>query len=278
MIKKTFSAEEYEAFCEFLDSACGIVLGANKEYLVSSRMRPVLEKFELENLATLLSRLRSGSAPLRQAVVDAMTTNETLWFRDAHPFKYFQDKLLDQLYESAKGRKVRIWSAACSSGQEPYSLSMCIAEHARLKPLAASRGVEIVATDISSAILAAAKKGEYDSLALNRGMPKERLAAFFDDSGSGTWTVKAAIKSRIQFKPLNLQENYVALGGKLDMVFCRNVLIYFSAENKAKILNKIHSQLRPGGLLMLGASESIGTAGAKFEMRQYPGGIVYQAK
>jgi chemotaxis protein methyltransferase CheR len=278
MRNTTFSPEHYKAFCDFLNSACGIVLGANKEYLVSSRMRPVLERFELDGLEALLSRLRSGSAPLRQAVVDAMTTNETLWFRDAHPFKYFKDSLLDELYGSAKGRKVRIWSAACSSGQEPYSLSMCIAEHARLKPLQASRGVEIIATDISSSILAAAKKGEYDSLALNRGMPKDRLAAFFDDTGKGTWIVKPAIKNIIQFKPLNLQENYMALAGKLDMVFCRNVLIYFSAENKLDILNKIHSQLRPGGLLMLGASESIGAAGSKFEMFQYPGGIVYRAK
>ncbi|KZY96196.1 hypothetical protein A3744_17160 [Oleiphilus sp. HI0073] len=109
-------------------------------------------------------------------------------------------------------------------------------------------------------------------------MSAERLKQFFDETSSNTWAVKPAIKRLVQFKALNLQESYIALGGKLDMAFCRNVLIYFSAENKQKILEKIHSQLRPGGYLMLGASESIGPAGEKFTMQQYKGGIVYQAK
>lgn len=272
------TSQSYSAFCEFLDSACGIVLGANKEYLVSSRLRPILESNELDSLDALLDKLKFGNTKLRQAVVDAMTTNETLWFRDDHPFRYFKEELLEQLYKEASSRKPRIWSAACSSGQEPYSISICATEFGKSKPLLGSRGLDIVATDISSSILAAAKTGEYDTLALNRGMSAERLNQFFDKTPTNTWVVKPAIKRMVQFKPLNLQESYIALGGKLDMAFCRNVLIYFSAENKQKILEKIHSQLRPGGYLMLGASESIGPAGAKFTMQQYKGGIVYQAK
>jgi len=272
------NSQSYSAFCEFLDSACGIVLGANKEYLVNSRLRPVLESYEIEDLTALLSKLKLGNSKLRQDVVDAMTTNETLWFRDDHPFKHFKNVLLEELYSNASGRKPRIWSAACSSGQEPYSIAICASEFAKSKPLLGARGLDIVATDISQGILDSAKKGEYDLLALNRGMPKDRLSMFFDKTPLDTWVVKPALRNMIQFKSLNLQESYIALGGKLDMVFCRNVLIYFSAESKQKIIEKIHAQLRPGGYLMLGASESIGPAGEKFNMIQYPGGIVYQAK
>lgn len=272
------NSQSYSAFCDFLDSACGIVLGANKEYLVNSRLRPIFEENELEDLDALLGKLKFGNTKLRQDVVDAMTTNETLWFRDDHPFKHFKDVLLEELFSAAGARKPRIWSAACSSGQEPYSIAICASEFAKSKPLLGSRGLDIVATDISQGILDAAKKGEYDLLALNRGMPKDRLSMFFDETSAKTWVVKPAVRNMIQFKALNLQESYVALGGKLDMVFCRNVLIYFSAENKQKILEKIHAQLRPGGYLMLGASESIGPAGEKFKMIQYKGGIAYQAK
>ena len=272
------TSQSYTAFCEFLDSACGIVLGANKEYLVSSRLRPILESNDLSSLEDLLSKLKFGNLKLRQAVVDAMTTNETLWFRDDHPYRYFKEELLEQLYKEAPSRKPRIWSAACSSGQEPYSIAICATEFGKTKPLLGSRGLDIVATDISSSILDVAKAGEYDTLALNRGMSADRLSHFFDKTPRNTWVIKPNIKRLVQFKSLNLQENYIALGGKLDMVFCRNVLIYFSAENKRKILEKMHAQLRPGGYLMLGASESIGPAGEKFAMKQYRGGIVYQAK
>lgn len=272
------TSQSYSAFCEFLNSACGIVLGANKEYLVSSRLRPILESNGLESLDALLDKVKFGNAKLRQSVVDAMTTNETLWFRDDHPFRYFKEELLEKLYKEAPSRKPRIWSAACSSGQEPYSIAICATEFGKSKPLLGSRGLDIIATDISSSILDVARAGEYDTLALNRGMCAERLNQFFDKTPTNTWVVKPAIKRFIQFKPLNLQETYISLGGKLDMAFCRNVLIYFSAENKQKILEKIHSQLRPGGYLMLGASESIGPAGEKFTMQQYKGGIVYQAK
>lgn len=272
------TSQSYAAFCEYLASACGIVLGEKKEYLVSSRLRPVLESNSLSSLDELLSKLRLGNMKLRQQVVDAMTTNETLWFRDNHPFRYFQDELLEELYKAAGARRPKIWSAACSSGQEPYSIAICAAELSKKKPLLSSRSLDVVATDISSSMLEAARSAEYDSLSLKRGMSDERLKTFFDKTQRETWVIKPAIKNVIQFKPLNLQESYHSLGGKLDMVFCRNVLIYFSAKNKQQILEKIHAQLRSGGYLMLGASESIGPAGSHFEMQQYPGGIIYRAK
>lgn len=272
------SSQSYQSFCSFLDAACGIVLGSNKEYLVSSRLRPILEEHKLETLDDLVGKLQAGNFRLKQEVVDAMTTNETLWFRDDHPYRYFKEELLEQLYKEAGARKPRIWSAACSSGQEPYSLAICAAEFSKTKPLQGSKGLEIIATDISSSILASAQAAEYDTLSLNRGMSKERLSEFFDHLPNGNFSLKAGPKAMVRFKALNLQESYVALGGKLDMVFCRNVLIYFSAENKQKILEKIHAQLRPGGYLMLGASESIGAAGEKFEMVQYRGGMIYKAR
>jgi chemotaxis protein methyltransferase CheR len=269
--------EHYEEFRAFLEKACGIVLGDSKQYLVVSRLTSLLTEYKIENLHELIRRMQSVSQrALREAVVDAMTTNETLWFRDAHPFNILRDKLLPELQRN-NGGPVRIWSAACSSGQEPYSISITV-EEARSSGLNGFRlPVEIIATDLSRQMLEACKTGEYDRLSLGRGLSKERLNRYFESVEGERWRVKREIAQRVKFQSLNLLDSYLSLG-RFDIVFCRNVLIYFSGERKADILRRIHGTLKPGGHLILGASEGLTDIGQQYQMVQCNPGIIYKAR
>ncbi|MFP8966304.1 CheR family methyltransferase [Pokkaliibacter sp. CJK22405] len=272
------SLQDFSAFKEYLEKACGILLGDNKQYLVKSRLGRLMAEHKFETLGDLLKRLQSNAfSGLRQEVINAMTTNETLWFRDIHPYTIIQDRIFPELDERNRGGQLKIWSAACSSGQEPYSLSM-LAEETRQKRLGALRGdIRITATDISTSILDQAKAGRYESLALGRGLSPERLKRFFNQCGDGSWEVKREIKQRIDFRTLNLKDSYASLG-TFDLVLCRNVLIYFSPELKADILRRIHKTLKPGGFLMVGASEAVTGLNDIYEMIQCSPGIIYRAR
>jgi len=269
---------DFDQFRVFLEKSCGILLGSNKQYLVSSRLNKLMEQQGLKSLGDLVRKIqaqpRSG---LREQVVDAMTTNETLWFRDAYPFEVLKNRVLPELLKNAPGQRLRIWSAACSSGQEPYSLSMTIDEYERNNPSVGKTGVQIVATELSSTMLAACKTAEYDSLAIARGLSTERLQRYFDVKAPGRWAVKPAIRSRVEFRALNLLDSYAVLG-KFDIVFCRNVLIYFSADVKKDIRRRIHATLKPGGYLFLGASEALNGLPELYQMVQCSPGIIYKAK
>lgn len=268
--------QDYQAFKVFLQDACGILLGENKQYLVTSRLRKIMVGHELKSLGELVERLRrQPRGALREAVIDAMTTNETLWFRDLHPFRILQDKLLPELAKKG-GPSLRIWSAACSTGQEPYSIAMCIDEFKRLKPGQLRPNVQIVATDISRTVLEGARKGEYEMLAIGRGLSPERQRQYFTPAVNGSWAIKPAIRSMVDFKEINLLERYML--GRFDIIFCRNVLIYFSAEHKRDILLRMHQSLNPGGYLILGASESLNGLPDKYGMVQCQPGIIYRAK
>nr|WP_197979955.1 protein-glutamate O-methyltransferase CheR [Pseudomonas coleopterorum] len=269
---------DFDQFRVFLEKACGILLGENKQYLVASRLNKLMEQQGIKSLGELVQRIqnqpRSG---LREQVVDAMTTNETLWFRDTYPFEVMKNKVLPESIKASPGARLRIWSAACSSGQEPYSLSMTIDEFERSNLGQLKSGVQIVATDLSGSMLTNCKSGEYDSLAIGRGLSQERLQRYFDPKGPGRWAVKAPIRSRVEFRAFNLLDSYAALG-KFDIVFCRNVLIYFSAQVKKDILTRIHGTLKPGGYLFLGASEALNGLPELYQMVQCSPGIIYQAK
>lgn len=270
--------QDFHVFREFLEKACGIVLGDNKQYLVASRLNRLLDQEGIKNLGELVRRIQSNPrSGLRESVVDAMTTNETLWFRDVYPFDVLKNRLLPEFIKQNPGQRLRMWSAACSSGQEPYSLSMSIDEFEKSSLGQLRGGAQIVATDLSGNILAAAKRAEYDSLSVARGLSQERLARYFDQSAPGRWTVKQPIRSRVEFRALNLLESYAMLG-KFDIVFCRNVLIYFSAEVKKDILTRIHATLKPGGYLMLGASEALNALPELYQMVQCSPGIIYKAR
>lgn len=270
------SKGHYEEFRAFLERACGIVLGDNKQYLVSSRLSRLMAEHNIPDLRELVKRMESISQrPLREAVVDAMTTNETLWFRDSHPFNILREKLLPELQKGSSG-PMRVWSAACSSGQEPYSISMVVEEFRAANMGVLRHAVEIVATDLSRQMLEACKTAEYDQLSLGRGLSRERLQRFFEPMGGERYRVKREVSQRVRFQSLNLMDSYLSLG-KFDIVFCRNVLIYFSGERKADILRRIHATLKPGGYLILGASEGLTDIGQHYQMVQCNPGIIYRA-
>lgn len=277
--RDNFDQAEFDHFRQFLQDACGIALGDNKQYLVSNRIRRLLEEHKLQSFSELVRALKqSANRKLRDQVIDAMTTNETFWFRDIYPYEHFRSQLLPQLMAGNNKMfgPIRIWSAACSSGQEPYSISMMVEEYRRQNMGALPRPVQIVATDVSATILDQARKAEYDRLSVLRGLSDERLQRYFDKTSENIWRVKPVVRERIEFKAWNLMDSYAMLG-KFDIVFCRNVLIYFNAELKRQILQKIHASLRPKGILFLGSSEGLAGAADLFEMVRCEPGILYRA-
>ena len=270
------SPTEYEKFKSFLEEACGITLGEGKQYLIISRLTRLLRDEELPSVAGLLQALQQDHAHhLRDLVIDAMTTNETSWFRDLSPFESLSKDVFPGWADNSH-RQYRVWSAACSSGQEPYTISITLNEY-----LAATRpnktiSATIVATDISTSMLIEAKRAEYDESVLGRGLSLERKKQFFT-SAKGRWCVVDNIKQRVVFKEQNLLSSYTALG-KFDIIFCRNVLIYFAAERKKDILKRMAQALNPGGFLFLGASETVMGYSDAFEMIRSASGVYYRLK
>jgi len=276
LANKDVSPASYLKFREFLEKQCGIVLGENKQYLVRSRLASLLYKHNYESADELIDVVVRGfDRALLQSVIDAMTTNETLWFRDNYPFDLLVNNLLPSL--SSKNQRIRIWSAACSSGQEPYSIAMSVLEYQRQRPGALRAGVEIVATDLSSEMLQKCELGLYDELSLARGLSPQRRQTFFQQGDNGMMQVKPEVRRMVTFRSLNLLTSYAALG-RFDIVFCRNVLIYFSADVKQRILQQIAGQLQPEGILFLGASESISAASSTYSMVKCHPGLYYQKK
>lgn len=276
MTRAPLSTQDYEAFRNFLEQACGIVLGENKHYLVVSRLSRLMADEAVESLGVLVKRLQDGrNRELRERIVEAMTTNETFWFRDVFPFDILKEMIFPDLAER-RVRTPRIWSAACSSGQEPYSISMTVQEYLAARP-GSLADVQIMATDISPAILKEAKEAQYDSLALARGLSQERRQKFFLQQRDGRWQARPEIRNRVRFSQANLLQSYSLLG-RFDIIFCRNVLIYFSSESKSDILARMARALNPGGYLFLGSSESITQYSDEFEMVRCARGSVYRVK
>lgn len=272
------SAIEYDEFSLFLKTVCGINLGSNKQYLVATRVRRILIEHDIPNLNQLTQRIKKdGERVLRQQVIDAMTTNETFWFRDAYPFDYLAKTVIPSISALQPGKAIKVWSAACSTGQEPYSISMVFEELLKNKFSLRVNDGEILATDVSTTVLESARKAVYDRLSLVRGLSNERASAFFRQIDDESWQLNDNICNRVRFRPLNLQESYYLLG-KFDIVFCRNVLIYFSNDLKQEILRKIHGTLNPGGILFLGSSESISGLNSHFDMIHCNPGVAYRAK
>jgi chemotaxis protein methyltransferase CheR len=266
---------EYLAFCDYLEKSSGITLGKNKAYLVKNRLRPILEAHNVETLTEATKKIQSGRDPkLKLEIIDAMTTNETSWFRDQYPFEYLHDELLPKL----AGKRMstpRIWSAACSYGHEAYSISMIVDEYMMKNPGCFPAGIQIIGTDISSRVVKSASAAEFDHLSMARGLSEDRKKKNFTQTANNTYKLSEKIKNRVRFQNLNLLESYVTLG-KFDIIFCRNVLIYFSNENKAVIMEKFAESLQHDGVLVLGASETVTNYSKAFEMIKCPRGVVYQ--
>lgn len=267
---------DYQRFRRFLESACGILLGDGKQYLIVSRLTRLLRDENIADLAALMTAIEKGQPRhLRDAVIDAMTTNETSWFRDGQPFETLEQVVLPEL-EKQRGTSLRIWSSACSSGQEPYTISMILSEYARKRPGSRLATSQIIATDISASMLVQAKKAEYEEVALGRGLSDMRRKQFFSRSQDG-WKVADEVRNRVSFREQNLLQGFSALG-KFDIIFCRNVLIYFSTERKQDILSRMALSLNRGGYLFLGASETISGYTDAFELVRTPYSTVYRRK
>lgn len=277
MTDHLLSKEQYDHFRSFLEDSCGIVLGDNKHYLVTSRLNRLTKEFSFKSLNDMIDALRNKKdAVLKERVIDAMTTNETSWFRDLYPYDLLKENLLPELL-SQKPSRLRIWSAASSTGQEPYSISMSIQEFLMKNPGRMTVPYEIVGTDISSTVLGIARKGVYDQLSLSRGISDERRKLFFTAENDTAWKLNDKIKAPVRFSELNLLQSYTLLG-KFDIIFCRNVLIYFSSDLKTDILSRMAQAINPGGYLVLGGSESPTGYTRAFEMVRFPKGVVYRHK
>jgi chemotaxis protein methyltransferase CheR len=257
----TLAAPDFEYIAQLVHRRSAIVLEAGKEYLAESRLEPVAREHGLASVGELVNHMRTGKLDLSDAVVDAMTTNETSFFRDAHPFNALRDSVLPELIEARKvARSITVWCGATSSGQEPYSLAMLIREHF---PELNSWNVRIIATDISPSMLERTRQGRYSQLEVNRGLPAKMLVKYFTRDGMH-WVVTDDLRRMISTQFLNLNERWPVLP-PFDLILLRNVLIYFDVPTKQQILAKVRQQLRPDGLLLLGGAETTMNLDANFE-------------
>jgi chemotaxis protein methyltransferase CheR len=244
---------DYDYLRKVLKERSGLDLSGDKQYLVESRLVPLARKNGLAGIPELAAKMRSGAEPLITEVVEAMTTNETFFYRDRIPFDHLRDTILPALMQARAARKsIRIWSAASSTGQEPYSIAMSLKEKAA--QLAGWR-FEIVATDLSLDVLEKSKAGIYSQFEVQRGLPIQLLVKYFTQNGE-LWQVNADVRSMVQHRQLNLLQDFSHLG-KFDVVFCRNVLIYFDHDTKIDVFERLGKVMEPDGMLMLGAAESV---------------------
>jgi chemotaxis protein methyltransferase CheR len=246
--------QDYDYLRKLLKTRSGLVLAADKHYLVESRLLPIARKHGLFNLTGLVAMLRGpGAEPLIVEVVEAMTTNESFFFRDKLPFEQFRDTIMPALM-AARGsnRRIRIWCAACATGQEPYSLAIALKEMG--KDLRGWR-IEILATDLSNEVLEKAKSGIYSQFEVQRGLPALMLIKYFTQAGE-TWQIAPELRDMIRFKPLNLLNDFAHLG-RFDLVLCRNVLIYFDQVTKIGVLERIADGMERDGFLVLGGAETV---------------------
>lgn len=251
------SAEEFELIRRFVHDQSGILVNPGKEYLVENRLTPILVQCNCDNFLQLYQKLQKpDETTLRTKVIDAMTTNETLWFRDDSFYAALSGHLIPWLVSRGKQGPVRIWSAACSTGQEPYSVAMLIEEErAKRGALAAPSGnFQIMATDISPSAIFIASSGRYSQLAISRGMKENFLSRYFVKNGLA-YEIAPGIRQMVKFQQFNLKDSFTALG-TFDFVLCRNVLIYFADDLKRDIYQKIFRAMQREGALVIGASES----------------------
>lgn len=246
---------DFAFIAAFLKERSGLIITQDKMYLLETRLASILRDNNLSGLPALIEMLRQpGAVAVKDQVVDAMTTNETSFFRDNHPFDALRKSVIPGLIErrAATTRSLRIWSAACSTGQEPYSLAMMLKDHF---PILAGWKVDIVATDLSPSVLERARQGIYSTFEVQRGLPIQMLVKHFDQQ-EPNWQVKRELRQTVTFRPLNLLEDFSVLG-QFDVVLCRNVLIYFDQPTKTRILSAIARRIAPDGALLLGGAESV---------------------
>jgi chemotaxis protein methyltransferase CheR len=248
------SSAAFQTFATLLKSRSGLVIGPDKLYLLETRLAPILKREKLRDLAALADRLRApGAEALIRQVVEAMTTNESFFFRDDKPFQHFRNQALPRMLASrAAGAPLRVWSAASSSGQEAYSIAMIVSE---CRASVGGRRIEIIGTDLARDQVARARDGLYTQFEVQRGLPVQMLMRYFRKEENG-WRISEAVRAMVQYREWNLLADLRPLG-QFDVVFCRNVLIYFDQATKAKVLEAIAQQMAADALLYLGGAETV---------------------
>jgi chemotaxis protein methyltransferase CheR len=244
---------DYEYLRKLLKDRSGLDLSADKQYLIESRLLPLSRKAGLSGISELVQKMQAGSPAFVTQVVEAMTTNETFFFRDKVPFDHFRDCIMPEILQARANRKrIRIWCAAGSTGQEPYSLAMCIKE---MSAAASGWRIEILATDLSQEVLEKSKAGIYSQFEVQRGLPIQMLVKYFKQNGE-LWQINADIRAMVQHRQLNLLNDFSQLG-TFDVIFCRNVLIYFDQDTKIDIFTRLAEATEADGYLVLGAAETV---------------------
>ncbi len=280
MPTEPIGAADFKLLRDFIERECGIVLGEEKAYLIETRLAGLMVETGAADYGAFYRLAMGGTPPdLRDRIIDAMTTNETLWFRDGHPFGIFREKLLPKLAEELlAGRRfrIRIWSAASSTGQEPYSLAMEVLDFCARTPGLKPEQFEILATDISPSALFFAKAGRYDAAAISRGLPLDKRDRYFTQQGQ-VWSLKEEVKRLVTFRKFNLQDSLAAMG-RMEIIFCRYVTIYFAEDFKERIYREIADLLSPDGYLVISAVENLLSLADRFTPLSHAGGTYYQCK
>ncbi|KRR10701.1 chemotaxis protein CheR [Bradyrhizobium jicamae] len=244
---------DYEYLRKILKDHSGLDLSADKQYLIESRLLPLSRKCGVAGIGELVLKMKGGSSTIIAQVVEAMTTNETFFFRDKVPFEHFRDTIMPEMLKARANRKsIRIWCAAGSTGQEPYSLAMSLKE---MGPALAGWRTEIIATDLSQEVLEKSKSGIYSQFEVQRGLPIQLLVKYFKQNGE-LWQISPELRGMVQHRQLNLLHDFSLLGN-FDIIFCRNVLIYFDQDTKINIFGRLAKAMEGDGFLVLGAAETV---------------------
>jgi chemotaxis protein methyltransferase CheR len=276
------SATELKQLCALVEDVCGIHIDASKQYLLETRLLKVLVENNCQSYTDFIRLVRGPKQDqLRPKLIDAITTKETLWFRDTHPFETLKSHVFKDVLARSNGQPVRVWSAACSTGQEAYSIAMSVHEFVKDNPNASSwlnGGFKILGTDIATSAVMLSKLGRYDMVAMGRGISEERKAKFFTAAGRAH-TVNPELKRMCDFKIANLQHDLPkTLGTGYDMIFMRNVAIYFTKEFKQELYTKVAKMLKPGGCLIIGGTESMVGVNNPFHPESVGPSTVYRLK
>jgi chemotaxis protein methyltransferase CheR len=281
---------EFANLCHYIRGVCGLAVTEEKKYLIQQRLEPLAEELGCQSFTALYMRIKDDPhRELQEKVVIAMTTNETSFFRDEHPFRSFEAHLLPEIYERFRQRqkntgvlpynRINIWCAAASSGQEPYSILMVINEFCRENRRRLGCRPEqfnLLATDIDNSMLDQAREGRYNKVEMRRGLSQELRERYFEESGA-FWVAKEELRDAVEYRCLNLTEPFTSLG-RFEVIFCRNVLIYFDEETKTSVLQQFHHMLNPGGYLILGSSESLYMVDVPFESVRRGESVFYRKR
>lgn len=273
-------AGEFKVFAQYIHALCGVSLDDSKAYLIETRLGGLAQDNGCATFSELYYKARSDlSKTLPRQIIDAITTNETLFFRDSAPFEMLQHKILPDLIDRRKSKSflrsaplpLRIWSAACSTGQEVYSIAIILKE---ILGDLNQYNLRLTGTDISNRAVAQASRGEYNKIEIERGLPAGKLERYFSDL-NGSWKIKDEIRALATFRTINLLEDFSSLG-RFDIIFCRNVAIYFSDQDKAYLYKRLAAVLEPDGYLIIGGTESLTGVCSLFAPQRHLRAVYYQ--